>query len=384
MKQIFRIFILLLKNLSARITKRAMRLDLPKKEHPQGSFAPIQGRLEEIEDGVFTDNKTANRATILLTGDLLCQRKQQNAHRKENGDFDFSPMFAPMREHFKKADLVVGNLETVCDPTLAYMHESITADGLPFLNAPPQFIDALKQAGFDAVCSANNHNCDGGLQGLLSTLQQLQKASLPTTGIFTGGNQKRYLLMQANGIRIAFLAYATFYNLKSAALTKNEQSAHLNLYSPQKAARNIADAKKDGADFVIVYIHWGSEYTHKVSKKQRKIAKQLAQAGCDLIAGSHSHVLQPFDIVDGVPCLYSFGNFISSQSKDGTRETVMLKLQLQKENGKTALSDLSAVACKTVVNETETAFCVEPVNKRTDPITFDKIKKAVGEKISLQ
>ena len=380
MKQMLQILILLFKNLISRITGKPMQLSLPNKEHQSIALSPAASRFKKA-DGVLSNEKDSKEATVLLTGDLLCQRKQQNAYKKEDGSFDFSEMFAPVKKMFAQADLVVGNLETICDTALAYMHESITADGLPFLNAPPQFLSALKQAGFDAVCSANNHNCDGGRQGLQATLKELKKTDLPVTGIFENEHQKRFLLFDVNGIRVALLAFATFYNLKSAAVANKEM---LNLYSAEKAKKDIADAKKDGAQFVITYIHWGAEYTHKVSRKQKQIAEQLSKAGCDFIAGSHSHVLQPFDVVNGVPCLYSFGNFISSQSKEGTQETVMLQLRLKEENGKVQLAELSAIPCKTAVGENESSFCVEPLDQTTDADLFDRIQKVLGGKIELQ
>ena len=381
MKQILQILFLLLKNLISRITGKTMPLQLPQAKHTMVDAKTATSRFVQDENGFFTNGKTEKRATILLTGDLLCQRKQQNAYRTADGSFDFSDMLAPVKEMFQKADLVVGNLETICETSLAYMHESITADGLPFLNAPPQFIASLKNAGFDAVCSANNHNCDGGMQGLQATLKELQKADLPVTGIFDSPDTKRYLLFDVNGMRIALLAYATFYNFKSAAIKNKEM---LNLYTAEKAKKDIASAKKDGAQFVITYIHWGKEYTHKVNRKQKQIAKELADAGCDLIAGSHSHVLQPFDIVNGVPCLYSFGNFISSQTKDGTQETVILQLQLKEENGKVQLADLQAIPCKTSVDEGDKNHRIEIAHMETDKETFDRIAKITGKKLNMQ
>ncbi len=377
MKQIWQIFVLLLKNLISRITGKPMQLNLPKKEHQSTALSPAASRFKKA-DGVLSNEKDSKEATVLLCGDLLCQRKQQNAYRKADGSFDFSEMFKPMEKIFAETDLVVGNLETICDTNLAYMSESITADGLPFLNAPPQFLSSLKQAGFDAVCSANNHNCDGGMQGVQATLKELQTANLPVTGIFENEHQKRFLLFDVNGIRIALLAYATFYNLKSASIVNK---AMLNLYSAEKAKKDIADAKKDGAQLVITYIHWGSEYTHKVSRKQKQIARELAAAGCDLIAGSHSHVLQPFEYVNGVPCLFSFGNFISSQTKDGTQETIILQLQIKEENGRVNIADLQAIPCKTSVDEGDKNHRVALV---TDKEHADRIQHVLGDEIKIK
>ncbi len=383
MKQIFQMLSLLLRSFFCYLSGKKCKLHLPQREQPHYEFPDRTSRFIKTENGEYTNNQTADTARILLTGDLLCQRKQQNAYRTPDGSFDFNPMFAPVQKTLHSADLAVGNLECICDGSLAWMHERITADGLPFLNAPPQFLAALKDAGFDAVCSANNHNCDGGKGGIMQTLQALRKADIPVTGIFENEKEPRHIMFNVNGIRIALLAYSSFFNFKSTSLTPDERRITLNLYRTKKAKRDIANAKQNGADFVIVYMHWGTEYTHRVSVRQRRTAKRLAQCGCDLIAGSHAHVLQPFEYTNGVPCLFSFGNFISSQTKKGTQESVMLQLTLKKENGKTQLADLCAVPCKTSVQQDETGHCVVPVSKKDDPITHQSIADAIGNDIRI-
>lgn len=385
MKQVFQLISFLLRSFLCCLCGKSCKLHLPAKEHKKTATRTARpGRFTKTADGTYTNGKTADTAQILLLGDLLCQRKQQNAYRIEDGSFDFTPMLAPMEEMFRSADLTVGNLECICDDTLAFMHEQTTADGLPFLNAPEEFLHALKNAGVDAVCSANNHNCDGGKQGILQTLARLHEAELPVTGIFENENEKRYLMFNVNGIHVALLAYSAFYNFKSTSLSSAQRQTMLNLYRTKKAKRDIADAKQNGADFVIVYMHWGTEYTHRVSWRQRRMAKKLTNCGCDLIAGSHPHVLQAFEYENGVPCLYSFGNFISSQTKEGTQESVMLQITLQKENGKTVIADLCAIPCKTSVSENDTQHRAEPVSKKDDASTHANITDAIGNKIRIE
>lgn len=346
--------------------------------------APVHkgdSRFKVREDASLTNESKTGEAQILLLGDLMCQRKQQLACKKESG-YDFSGSFDAVKPLFNKADLVVGNLETIVSHSLPNMDDCPFSEGLPHLNAPHEWLTAIREAGIDALVSANNHNCDGGKNGILQTLQNIRNAGIPVTGIFDGSEKKRYLLIDVNGIRVAVLAYATWYNFKDCYMSKKDRNTMLNLYSAAKAKKDIAAAKKDGADFVITYMHWGIEYKHYVSKRQQKMAKQLVAAGCDLIAGSHVHVLQAFDYVNGKPCLYSFGNFISSQTMDGTQDTVILNVNLKKENGKTQAC-VSGIPCCTIVTKEDTDHHTVPVTKDSDPKDFNRITAVLGNKLSM-
>ncbi len=348
--------------------------------NPQAPVQKAENRFKE-ENGIFTNKQQGDQAEILLLGDLMCQSKQQLACKKENG-YDFTGSFDAVKPLFNKADLVIGNLETIVSHSLPNMDACPFSEGLVHLNAPHEWLQAIRDAGIDALVSANNHNCDGGKTGILQTLQNIKNTGLPVTGIFDGTEKKRYLLFDVNGIRVAVLSYATWYNFKDCYLTKADSKKMLNLYSAAKAKKDIAAAKKDGADFVITYMHWGIEYKHYISKRQQRMAKSLIAAGCDLIAGSHVHVLQAFDTVAGKPCLYSFGNFISSQTAAGTQDTVILKVALQKKNGKTEAT-VSGIPCCTLVSEKDTNHHTIPVTKENNSAAYNRIVSVLGNKLRI-
>lgn len=83
----------------------------------------------------------------------------------------------------------------------------------------------------------------------------------------------------------------------------------------------VAQLKLDGADLIILYIHWGNEYQLKENSHQREIARKMCELGVDVIFGSHPHVIQPSEIITDentgkrTICFYSLGNFISNQNR---------------------------------------------------------------------
>jgi poly-gamma-glutamate synthesis protein (capsule biosynthesis protein) len=80
----------------------------------------------------------------------------------------------------------------------------------------------------------------------------------------------------------------------------------------------VREARRQ-ADVVVVSIHWGNEYQHVPTKRQRDIARTLVDAGCDVILGHHPHVLQSAEILESAGrkafVAYSLGNFISNQDR---------------------------------------------------------------------
>ena len=102
----------------------------------------------------------------------------------------------------------------------------------------------------------------------------------------------------------------------------------------------LEQAKALDTDLIAVMIHWGIEYKTKQNNYQERVAQFLFDNGADLVLGGHPHVLQPMELrtleredgeKQGFVC-YSLGNFISSQVYDLTDTTVVLELQLTRDN----------------------------------------------------
>lgn len=293
------------------------------------------------------------RARLMLVGDLMCLRGQQSAAKK-GGICDFDPCFELVRPIFNKADLVIGNLETLVSASSPTTEEVKNAsDGNPRCNAPKEELSALRRAGFDVLVTANNHVCDCGRTGIEETLDMLETFGFATVGAHHFENEgitKNYVLMDVNGISVAVLSTTHIVNQRSY-LTSEEMSVMVNCFDREKLSADIADARRNGAEFVIVYCHWGSENTCRLRDSQIEDAKFVAEAGADLVIGSHPHCLQrqsEYVTGDGrtVPVMYSMGNFISSMARDINNDTIILDVNISRRaDGTVGIDDYTTIPC---------------------------------------
>ncbi|MBO6060825.1 MAG: CapA family protein [Clostridia bacterium] len=349
-------------------------------------------------DGIYYSSASTgdNEATIMMTGDLMCQTRQQEAAK--NGDsYDFNGSFDFVRGLFGKVDLVVGNLEATLTPTSPYMAEMIEVEERPHLNSPASFLEAIRYAGYDLVVMSNNHNCDTGVRGVYDTLDRVDEYKLVHTGLYRNLNETRYVVMNVEGINVGFMSYATYFNTKEAHFTQEGRDVLLNAYSKERLERDMAAVRAAGAEYVIVYIHWGVEYSNEPEEQQIIWAQELADAGVDYIIGSHPHALQPYDILtasDGrqVPIVYSMGNFVSHQKKVVTKDTIILRIILKRdENGKVYLAKEGYVPGRVFLTFAGRDYAVVPI---TSPYNggyssgyfapaYERITGVIGPKIAI-
>ena len=224
--------------------------------------APSLATSRDDDPSIRPEVRTAN---ILAAGDLMALNAQRSAARVSGG-YDFHPSFVYVTDMIQNADLAVGNLET----TLAGSGRSYTPgeyEGSPRLNAPDTYLDALKDAGFDVLVTANNHSLDFGKSGLLRTLEQLDARGFLHTGTFADQETRNTpLIVDVNGINVAFLSFACHFN-QSGGFTSEERAYMYNPFDISAIGEDIKTARENGAEAVIVYVHWGTENTTK--KKRR-------------------------------------------------------------------------------------------------------------------
>lgn len=282
------------------------------------------------------DAEGTNEAVLCCVGDLMGEPKLQSAN-KYGDSFFMNPCFRFVRDILRGSDFAVGNLETTVTDMSPYACEAHIIEEKYHCNSPEAYLDALRYAGFDALVNANNHNCDSRAAGLIDTLKALDRHGFMHTGTFASPNDKRAVFAEVNGIRLAVISYATYFNRNDGCFTPFGRKTLLNKYSADKASNDIDYARKKGAEFVLVYMHWGTEYTHEPNGSQRRMAKELADCGADYIVGSHTHCLQAREFVgsvDGrtVPVVFSMGNFLTSETKEISRHTGILQLTLRKSD----------------------------------------------------
>lgn len=255
-------------------------------------------------------------ATLMAAGDIMAHLTQVE-QASTGGSYDFSPSFSFITPYLQSADLTVGNLETV----LAGQERGFS--GYPNFNSPDELAANLKQAGFDLLATANNHSLDMGIDGLFRTVNSLTGAGLKCFGTCRSPEERLPLTVEVNGIKISFLSYTGTTNgipVPAGYEYAINYIPDFNTIDP--IIDDISAARENGADLVVLYMHWGHEYWLTPNDLQRDLARRLAAAGADLIIGGHPHVMQPMEWItveqeDGPPrqtlVAYSLGNFISNQ-----------------------------------------------------------------------
>lgn len=321
-------------------------------------------------------DSSASEITLMFTGDLMCQPSQQTA--AFNGrTYNFEPTFKYVKNIFDNADFVVGNLETLISKSLPLSKDMQRLQSKPFLNGPEAYLDALEYAGFDAFIMANNHGCDGGELGITETLDALDEREIPHTGLFRDSSEKRYFILEQNGIKVGILSYATYFNKKEKFLSEDKRESMINRTTQAKINADVKALKAEGADFIIAYNHCGTEYSQEPAARQETYGIMFAIAGVNYIIGSHPHVLQPFDLIRfndlKVPYIYSMGNFASSMIDPITKETIVLSLTLKKsESGEVILADQEYYPCYMLDEYEGNPFVIMPEDERYNDGFYEK------------
>lgn len=195
--------------------------------------------------------------------------------------------------------------------------------------ANPQRAQLLDVFGVDIVGLANNHVYDYGPDALEDTLATLEEAGVPSVGAGRNLNEaKEPFYFVANGKKIAIVAAtqierSTNYTKEATETTPGV----LKTLNPDKYVQALADAKKN-SDYVIAFVHWGTEGDEHYGADQTSLARKFVDAGADVIIGGHTHCLQGIQYLDGVPIIYSLGNFWFSS---GTLDTGLSQVIINKD-----------------------------------------------------
>lgn len=254
------------------------------------------------------------RITIAAVGDVLTHMPiVESVHDPTSDSYDFRPVFAPVAPYLQQADYTVANLET------KLAGKSRGFSGYPRFNSPGELADALKDSGIDLVATANNHALDMGWNGLVTTLDRLDRAGLAHVGTYRSREESMTpVVVDVEGVKVAFLNYTVGLN----ETTMLEDHPYVvDVLNVDKVVGDAADARLHGAEVVIALLHHGNEYDREPSEKQVEVSRLLLSQGVDVILGSHPHVVQPIShILDysgwkaaDKYIVYSLGNFVSSQ-----------------------------------------------------------------------
>ncbi len=277
------------------------------------------------QDGRVTGKPA--KATILSSGDYLIHKMILDSVRTGSG-YDFDSIFTNVKDEITAADYAICNFEFTITETGNFSF-------YPHFKLPPETADALKNAGFDFLVTANNHSGDDREDGIYRTVKILRQKGFKTTGTFETPDEKKYSVVDVNGIKVGIVNYTfgTIDDQGRKALNGNyaldaNASQCINVFQNEKLPQLYseleqitADMKKDGAEAYIAYMHWGNEFQLQQTTTQQEIAQKLCDLGYNAIIGGHPHVIQPAAVLTGSNgnktfCIYSTGNMVSNQRRE--------------------------------------------------------------------
>lgn len=238
---------------------------------------------------------------VAAVGDLSLNGGYDRLLRRHGPDYPFRRV----SDRWRSADVRLGNLESpvTTAPKVAPSRCS--------LRGAIGALDSLAAAGFDCVSLANNHAMDFGPYGLSETIDRLDAAGVAHVGAGPDEASARApVILRRGGQRVGILAYCDVR--QRAPLYAGLSTPGIAELRPEDCLREIRELRPE-VDRLIVQLHWGVEWAQLPSPEQRRVAREFARAGVDLIVGHHPHVLQPMEWLDGVPVFYSLGNFLFSE-----------------------------------------------------------------------
>jgi len=300
------------------------------------------------------------RRTVTILAALLLGAATLEAQRRDTlrmafvGDINFArslarnylftgrgtEVFARVRDRLRAADVAVGNLESIL---LERGRRADTTNSPVFAGPQREAIPLILDAGFDVMGTANNHAWDFGRAGLLENLRWLDSAGIVHTG--TGRNLEeawRPALLRVKGWTVAIFGITAMFNYPDLTVIGHDAECCVAWLDTIVAARRFRAARDSlGADIVIAYVHQGQvEYRALPDDAVIRQFRALARQGVvDAIIGHHPHVPQGIEWVDGVPIVYSLGNFVFKQRQPWTDRGLWAELEITERTGDTTRTE---------------------------------------------
>lgn len=262
--------------------------------------------------------------SIVAVGDLNLGRGVAHQHLMK-GDTLYP--FRALLDSLHAADILFGNLESPIAPPSHLIEDT----GSYVFTAPAIAASALRRAGFTIVSTANNHAWDAGVDGVLETLRQLDRARVAHVGTGrTREEAERPVILRAHGWRVAFFAATRAFNPAPFTFEQHPGANHVAWADTAWLYPAIRRIKAThAADLVIVSIHGGVELDSLPRPWQRDLYRGAVDAGADIILGHHPHVLQPVEWYRRRPIVYSLGNFVFWQGSRWTSLSAIFRFTVR-------------------------------------------------------
>lgn len=259
--------------------------------------------------------------SIAMVGDVMFARTMPGVL-----SFDTSP-FAGVSNVTSNVDLLIVNFENAATTSTNAVKGDVP------LKCSPEYVPLAKANNNTIATLANNHVCDYGIDGMRDTIKYVSEAGMTPMGAGENESQAHQSVTQEiKGRNITVLNYMDSNNFAEYSYEvlpyANESSPGYSAYDSADAQKQISQARGNGSDFVIVYMHYGNEYSRSPNADQEKISHELIDYGADVVIGAHPHVTQGVEMYNGKPICYSMGNFIFDLARADTQRDYFVQMDL--------------------------------------------------------
>ena len=352
-------------------TTQGTENDHPKGVVPVGRYGAELANPAYMEENHIFALETASDSEITFTfaGDILFDPGYSVMNALRQNDYRLSACISEnVLQVMRDADVMMVNNEfPYSDRGQPLVDKAFT------FRAPTESVRFLKEMGVDIVSLANNHAYDYGKDAFLDTLQTLEAENVLYVG--AGRNKEeaqRTVYYIANDMKIAIVS-ATQIEKGDAPNTigaTDDNPGVFRCWNNQELLEQVRMAKAN-SDFVIVYIHWGTESQTETDWAQDQQAPEIVEAGADIVIGDHPHCLQKIDLVNGVPVIYSLGNFWFNSK---TLDTCLFSLTLD-DSGIKRMQFIPCIqsGCRTSMQEgAEKQRVIDFMNSISDKVIIDE------------
>lgn len=287
----------------------------------------VAGVSTYFYDGNLPDSTgPKENVSIAVTGDVMFARNMAGVLSTDSNPF------AGVDNVTSKADLLLINFENAATDSASAVKGDVP------LKTSTSLVSLAKDNNNTIAALANNHAFDYGIDGMHDTIDALQSNGITVIG--AGNNVQEAhspVTQEINGRKITVFNYMDSQNFaeysQDVMPIANETHAGYSAYDKDVAQADIKAAKENGSDFVLVYFHYGNEYSRSPNEYQINYSHEVIDAGADIVLGSHPHVTQGIEMYNGKPIFYSLGNFIFDQSNTATHRAYFVGIDLVNDTG---------------------------------------------------
>jgi poly-gamma-glutamate synthesis protein (capsule biosynthesis protein) len=261
------------------------------------------------------------------------------------------------------ADITFGDLEIPLSTAGAPREKWIN------FHAAPEIVEDLAALSFDVISLANNHSMDYGPEALFDTMKGLDAHHMRHMGAGHDVTEaSKPVILEVNGVKVGFLAWSCLLPTGAAASDKRPGLAPLHVHTSYELdpylqmeepgnppivrtrvdeadlAQAIAqiEALRGEVDFLVVSVHWGFGAGEDLAEYQRPLGHAFIDAGADVVLGNHVHSVHGVEVYQGKAILYSPGNFIAQQPREGLSEGAIAILDEMSKDGYLARLDVES------------------------------------------